>query len=563
MHLGIIKINNTKIYIDKHKNLISYYYENGNKKIINNDLIILLIKELVTCHHKKFLYQDEYEVYLDEQTGYKHFYKDGKENYTIFFYENGYDAILYKENSNQSNFKTFTVKGTKICISIILLLTVINGIKSNIVQNPEKIVSPQIEYTQENELTVDSSFFKDFILNSENLTKEEKQLLINNQFFKDLSETPITSSRKSSLEEKFNNITIKTGTEGRPSPNVLGWYIDLFPNTIHVVDENDNNTKIHEFIHLTQEFTEYSYIREACADLISLEYYGIEDSLTYNDAATRIQFLMELIGPEIIWNLNFNGDETSFENKIYELLPEESAIKLLQLFKQNPANITVEKYQEQNKEIDKYLYQIYNTLTNENNPLNTIQEETGITFDTFNSNQTYFNHSNNEYSFSFSKIITLEEAKQKGLVNISVAEKTYISEENIEKLKSQEIPIFKEYEILNNNFQIMPSVDKNQEIIDMVYNINNDETYTLEEAEQKGYIECKYWYYKYIPANENTVSEYPLIITPTEKYEGLEIKEIYAFEPGYEEGNHNILITYVVSKPLINNQINQSQLKKL
>ena len=555
MHLGIIKINNTKIYIDKHKNLISYYYENGNKKIINNDLIILLIKELVTCHHKKFLYQDEYEVYLDEQTGYKHFYKDGKENYTIFFYENGYDAILYKENSNQSNFKTFTVKGTKICISIILLLTVINGIKSNIVQNPEKIVSPQIEYTQENELTVDSSFFKDFILNSENLTKEEKQLLINNQFFKDLSETPITSSRKSSLEEKFNNITIKSGTEGRPSPNVLGWYIDLFPNTIHVVDENDNNTKIHEFIHLTQEFTEYSYIREACADLISLEYYGIEDSLTYNDAATRIQFLMELIGPEIIWNLNFNGDETSFENKIYELLPEESAIKLLQLFKQNPANITVEKYQEQNKEIDKYLYQIYNTLTNENNPLNTIQEETGITFDTFNSNQTYFNHSNNEYSFSFSKIITLEEAKQKGLVNISVAEKTYISEENIEKLKSQEIPIFKEYEILNNNFQIMPSVDKNQEIIDMVYNINNDETYTLEEAEQKGYIECKYWYYKYIPANENTVSEYPLIITPTEKYEGLEIKEIYAFEPGYEEGNHNILITYVVSKPLINNQI--------
>ena len=555
MHLGIIKINNTKIYIDKHKNLISYYYENGNKKIINNDLIILLIKELVTCHHKKFLYQDEYEVYLDEQTGYKHFYKDGKENYTIFFYENGYDAILYKENSNQSNFKTFTVKGTKICISIILLLTVINGIKSNIVQNPEKIVSPQIEYTQENELTVDSSFFKDFILNSENLTKEEKQLLINNQFFKDLSETPITSSRKSSLEEKFNNITIKTGTEGRPSPNVLGWYIDLFPNTIHVVDENDNNTKIHEFIHLTQEFTEYSYIREACADLISLEYYGIEDSLTYNDAATRIQFLMELIGPEIIWNLNFNGDETSFENKIYELLPEESAIKLLQLFKQNPANITVEKNQEQNKEIDKYLYQIYNTLTNENNPLNTIQEETGITFDTFNSNQTYFNHSNNEYSFSFSKIITLEEAKQKGLVNISVAEKTYISEENIEKLKSQAIPIFKEYEILNNNFQIMPSVDKNQEIIDMVYNINNDETYTLEEAEQKGYIECKYWYYKYIPANENTVSEYPLIITPTEKYEGLEIKEIYAFEPGYEEGNHNILITYVVSKPLINNQI--------
>ncbi len=555
MHLGIIKINNTKIYIDKHKNLISYYYENGNKKIINNDLIILLIKELVTCHHKKFLYQDEYEVYLDEQTGYKHFYKDGKENYTNFFYENGYDAILYKENSNQSNFKTFTVKGTKICISIILLLTVINGIKSNIVQNPEKIVSPQIEYTQENELTVDSSFFKDFILNSENLTQEEKQLLINNQFFKDLSETPITSSRKSSLEEKFNNITIKTGTEGRPSPNVLGWYIDLFPNTIHVVDENDNNTKIHEFIHLTQEFTEYSYIREACADLISLEYYGIESSLTYNDAATRIQFLMELIGPEIIWNLNFNGDETSFENKIYELLPEESAIKLLQLFKQNPANITVEKNQEQNKEIDKYLYQIYNTLTNENNPLNTIQEETGITFDTFNSNQTYFNHSNNEYSFSFSKIITLEEAKQKGLVNISVAEKTYISEENIEKLKSQEIPIFKEYEILNNNFQIMPSVDKNQEIIDMVYNINNDETYTLEEAEQKGYIECKYWYYKYIPANENTVSEYPLIITPTEKYEGLEIKEIYAFEPGYEEGNHNILITYVVSKPLINNQI--------
>ena len=76
MHIGLLKIKDKTIYIDNQNKLISYYYKDGKKQIISNNFVISVLKDLVTCHKKKFLYKKEYEVYLDEQTGYKHFYKD-------------------------------------------------------------------------------------------------------------------------------------------------------------------------------------------------------------------------------------------------------------------------------------------------------------------------------------------------------------------------------------------------------------------------------------------------------------------------------------------------------
>ena len=553
MHIGLLKIKDKTIYIDNQNKLISYYYKDGKKQIISNNFVISVLKDLVTCHKKKFLYKKEYEVYLDEQTGYKHFYKDGKENYTKFFYENGYNAILYKENSNKFNIKNFTVNGIKICISITLFLAIFN-IANNTLNKPNEIINTKIEYTQNKEITIDSSKFKDYILSSENLTKEDQQLLINEVFFEDLSKTKINEDRVSSIDEKMTNITINVDEKNKPSDNVLGWYIDLFPNIINVADGNDNDTKIHEFIHLVQEYSEYSYIKEACADLISSEYYNVE-SLEYSEAVSRIQFLMELIGPEPIWNLNFSGNTEEFESKIYEILPEEEAKIFLDLLKDSPANLTIEESKQQNDEIDSYLYKIYNILTNENNELNELQKETGLTFDRYYSNHTYFADSpNNDYSFCFSKIMPLEEVKQKNIVQTSVAQKTYITKEEASKLEIEGKKPFLEYAVLNNNYQVLSILEENGEIVDYVFNMNKSEQYSISEAESLGLIQCKYWYYEYISATNENIGEYPLIITPNPQYDYLTVREINVFEPEYEEGKNNILITYIANEPLIKNQ---------
>lgn len=553
MHIGLLKIKDKTIYIDNQNKLISYYYKDGKKQIISNNFVISVLKDLVTCHKKKFLYKKEYEVYLDEQTGYKHFYKDGKENYTKFFYENGYNAILYKENSNKFNIKNFTVNGIKICISITLFLAIFN-IANNTLNNPNEITNTKIEYTQNKEITIDSSKFKDYILSSENLTKEDQQLLINEIFFEDLSKTKITEDRVSSIDEKMTNITINVDEQNKPTDNTLGWYVDLFPNIINVADGNDNDTKIHEFIHLVQEYSEYSYIKEACADLISSEYYNVE-SLEYSEAVSRIQFLMELIGPEPIWNLNFSGNTEEFESKIYEILPEEEAKIFLDLLKDSPANLTIEESKQQNDEIDSYLYKIYNILTNENNELNELQKETGLTFDRYYSNHTYFADSpDNDYSFCFSKIMPLEEVKQKNIVQTSVAQKTYITKEEANKLEIEGKKTFLEYAVLNNNYQVLSILEENGEIVDYVFNMNKSEQYSISEAESLGLIQCKYWYYEYISATNKNIGEYPLIITPNPQYDYLTVREINVFEPEYEEGKNNILITYIANEPLIKNQ---------
>ena len=404
-----------------------------------------------------------------------------------------------------------------------------------------------------NEIKLTSSDLKQYIINSKNLSNQDKKLLINEKFFEDLTETQVTEDRYSSLDEKMTDITITVGIDDKNNENLLGWYSDLYPNIIHLANEEDNNTKIHEFIHLLQSFNEYSYIKEASASLISSEYYNVPN-ITYTEAVSRLQFLMELIGEETIWNLNFSGTTTDFENKIYDILPKEDANELLKLFRENPAYLSEENQKTLNNKIDKYLYQIYNILTNRETELSYLYNETKIIFDTYNIDKNYFNNKNNDFSLRFSKIITLEEALEKNIVKISIAQKKYIEKSEVDNLKKQDIPIFTEYNILDNKYEIISQLNEASKLEDYVYNTSTGENYDIQTAQKLGLIECKYWYYIYVPADINKTYETPLIIEPNLEYDNITVKEVYPIEKGYEEGKHNIIVTYETNQSLIKNQ---------
>lgn len=97
MLAGIIqeKENHYYIYIEeeKNKNTISVIHTNKDKtKCLTEEeakeLLKTILSSALTYHEK----QGEYDVYLDESDN-KRYFKNGKENYNLFFENNGISAI--------------------------------------------------------------------------------------------------------------------------------------------------------------------------------------------------------------------------------------------------------------------------------------------------------------------------------------------------------------------------------------------------------------------------------------------------------------------------------------
>ena len=578
MHLGTIRIKDNIIYIDiKNKELYCYKQTKNKKIIISNEIIINLIKYIITCHKPKYLYQDEFEVYLDEETNFKHFYKNGKEDYLKFFYENGQSAILLNSKSNEDKYstKSFIIKGVQICITFLSAITFISSVSAIYkIQTTTKInaqteITNNIEYSIPEE-KIDTNFFKDFINNSPNLSKQEKQLLVNNDLFDDLSETLMTNDRIFSLEVKMTNLDIIYGQEGKPADGVLGWYNPMISNQIHVIDEKDNQTTIHEFIHLLQDDNQYQYIREACATLISNEYYN-SNQTAYNDAIIRTQFLMEIIGPDIIWDLNFSGSTREFEIAIKSLLPEKDAEELLELFTSSIGMLSQSKNYEINQKIDNYLLQMYKSLAPENREtlefLTDISSTNHLSSKGYLLNRNYFNEKNKENAinpFEYKFSIPLDIALNQNMIDISytLTQKNYINPNDPSQISNDDI-IHEEYIILNKNIsELMFDENGNQYFI----NYNTGEQYTVAEAQSLGLIETKYYQYKFF---------YNIQYDEIKKYENIpnitiNIPEIKLLDPYNNIENisastneiyplNNIIINYVPNQYLYQKQTSKTK----
>ena len=578
MHLGTIRIKDNIIYIDiKNKELYCYKQTKNKKIIISNEIIINLIKYIITCHKPKYLYQDEFEVYLDEETNFKHFYKNGKEDYLKFFYENGQSTILLNSKSNEDKYstKSFIIKGVQICITFLSAITFISSVSAIYkIQTTTKInaqteITNNIEYSIPEE-KIDTNFFKDFINNSPNLSKQEKQLLVNNDLFDDLSETLMTNDRIFSLEVKMTNLDIIYGQEGKPADGVLGWYNPMISNQIHVIDEKDNQTTIHEFIHLLQDDNQYQYIREACATLISNEYYN-SNQTAYNDAIIRTQFLMEIIGPDIIWDLNFSGSTREFEIAIKSLLPEKDAEELLELFTSSIGMLSQSKNYEINQKIDNYLLQMYKSLAPENTEtiefLTDISSTNHLSSKGYLLNRNYFNEKNKENAinpFEYKFSIPLDIALNQNMIDISytLTQKNYINPNDPSQISNDDI-IHEEYIILNKNIsELMFDENGNQYFI----NYNTGEQYTVAEAQSLGLIETKYYQYKFF---------YNIQYDEIKKYENIpnitiNIPEIKLLDPYNNVENisastneiyplNNIIINYVPNQYLYQNQTSKTK----
>lgn len=411
-HIGIFQIYNKKVYIDIEENkLVGYYYFNEQKKYLSINEILGLVEELFNITNLQFLKEEKgYKVFKDKDTDFLRFFKDDKEDYLKFFLENGHLALLYSKAENKRadsyHSKFFRNKKTSntfiLSISFMAVITVLSANINTIVP----IINQEIEikkYSSE-------QIFEDAIYSSNKLSLDDKQLLQNDELFEKISQVKIDYDRVISLEEKLDNIYIEEYTEEEKAAEqkkidegeayTEGYYDPLVPNRLKIMDLKDEDTKAHEFIHLLHESNCYHYISEAATEIIKKEYY--QDKLencesSYKEEQKRVKVLMEIIGPEVIWDMLFTKNYEEFEDTINSLLSKEEAETFLTFLYESTPHKTEEEQAKINSTVDNLLGVMYQNKYNDsiknNEVISLIYDEEEIVIE---NNRKYFNDAENK-----------------------------------------------------------------------------------------------------------------------------------------------------------------------
>ena len=369
---------------------INYLFTNDNNiysgiSITNNGfekLDVSLLKEIINFFKisndsKKLFNYKGFEVYIDNKTKFKHFFKDGQENFDLFFEYNGQDAILYDGKSKKnSKLKRFFLYGAIILISPFFLKELFWSIKTkaennffyNRYINQATYISPDeshiAQYNYNFNIDIDENIVDKIInkINASNITEEEKKLLTN----KDLLNNIIKYYDKTAIYDlfsfKLNKLTIQNINYSNES--LEGSYLIRTPNILYINKNTENRNHIitHEYIHLLQNSNnKYTYLLEATAERFALESNNIfiDNTHIYYESVQTLKLLIDIIGPEPILKSVFGRNDTMLEQILEQNLEKNDYFKLIEFLKERPEDIVMEEIKI--REILKQLYKnIYN-----------------------------------------------------------------------------------------------------------------------------------------------------------------------------------------------------------
>lgn len=388
----------------------SFIKLNGNKlegfTALNGNIFPLTGKEVNTINllklseNKEYLGKDnEYDVYLDNNSGLKHYFKDGKEDIEATWEHNGEDALVYKGNNKKEQVKKILLKRGTLTTIIISSMLFFSILSNNVLEAKEnKSYEVPYETTVENKVpekeiidtisleSMPITVFRIEKLIEENnkLTEEEKELAGNTKLLEDIVPYYENTNMNVLIPLKFDDLHVKyyyrepekKQNENKDNNGYVGvesaFYSELIPDTLFVNTyfgtEDRYDDKAHEYIHLLQASHEYRYITEACAEIISSEYDEECVYSAYSNPVKNTKILMEIVGPKPIWKLNFSGDDTDLVNIIKANLEEEKADKLIGLLKEKPGKDQIENL---DIDITSLLSQMYTNMYGEdmrNNP---------------------------------------------------------------------------------------------------------------------------------------------------------------------------------------------------
>lgn len=219
---------------------------------------------------------------------------------------------------------------SKIIAYSLLGSMMVNVLLTDFKKNYVDVPGSKIEFIR----TITLEDLKQLIFSSEFLSEEEKNYLYNEDFLNDI--LPFVNEdflRKLKYQTHFTNILIHGYTGEEYGGNYLGYYTEKEPNTLHIRDydkiENHKDTAAHEFIHLCHVLSCYNLITEACAEIISFEYFDEANVDVYTSQVRLVKILMEIIGPNPIWIYNFTGNFQPIEDAVKPYFSSEDYYEFL------------------------------------------------------------------------------------------------------------------------------------------------------------------------------------------------------------------------------------------
>ena len=570
----IIKDNNTNtlLYLDKNSYYGFVFQEDNTIRNVDRSVCKYFDLLRLSKENTKIGIQNEYEIFLDNKTGLKHYLHNGIDNVEMLLLNNGIPAILYKDyHDNLQSHKLdqiiLEIKGIIIGGTLLGLLLSYYVRNLELIQPPESI--SRIIYSEYSDFNIKDAH--DLIYSSHNLTEEEKNILYNEDLLNDIFNTIDGHNfEKFSLKRSLKDIGIKSYTnQTRPlrfGDNMIIGYYSANPestNTIYVLNYdgiNKNNIDIltHEFIHLCQEHNcSYTAIQEACAEIISDEYNNQDDMhKSYHNQVKSVKILMEIIGPEPIWYYTFTGDFSQIEEKVKPYLTNKEYDEFLNDLVMNHKNndINEKRAQSLNNILSTLYKNIYGEDINNNEIISLINNEKPLVRYYFNSR--FINEENSYYLTNEKKEISLDEAIKLGVVKANATRERELSHEEVLKyIQNNEIIINRQIDYTNTSINIEKETIKDNKLyITGTINGKYYEDTDIDELYQLGYINVTY-----------TIKEKKILT-----YEEYISDEAKQYEIDYSTNSNTIkykdYVTTFVSKkvyiPPINNRETKEKTKK-
>ena len=310
-------------------------------------------------------------------------------------------TILYKGKGKSNKKKRNTLK--LVILGIVYTLTLVAA---------SLIVSNNIDNYNIRAVTYQDAPIADFettdlyhsINTSTYLTEEEKAFLYNEDFLSDVVDTiNYDNNLKRNIGIYFNNIKIESFSDDTEDiEKLFGYYDTEYPSTIFIRDYDEltdvkKDVIAHEFVHLCQDVMGYNLIIEASAEIISNEYYNTPVT-NYLPQVKLLKKLMEIIGPEPIWNYCFTGDFTSIEERVRPFLTEEEYQEFLNdlTFDYDDIDKNIPKFESLDRLLSKLYSATYDSDINDNIVITLINND-NRTLSRYYFNKRFINQENSYY----------------------------------------------------------------------------------------------------------------------------------------------------------------------
>jgi len=308
--------------------------------------------------------KDGKKIILDLDTGLYHYFENGKENIEKLFLYNGKNNTMasFFDRLDQRNLNLkYRIASALVTFTLLFDASILLNIveehanwKYDARYNNEvahlsfESIFSGVTFEYEDESTilsrkVSKDIIKDYIYASTNLSEEEKDFLWNEELISDVIPFYNGNFEEILTQVKHLNLGIVSFSDG--NDGALGYQNG--DNLLYVRNYNGNldegNFKQiigHEYIHLLQCSGDLYFIREASAEIIDHEYF-LDSSDTsigysYSEDCKRLKVLMEIIGPEAIWDYNFNAESTSLQDIIKDYLSEQDYQDIMYIFSLSP-----------------------------------------------------------------------------------------------------------------------------------------------------------------------------------------------------------------------------------